>query len=112
MRAWASRYARLVLDRCKDNKREACRVLDISYHTLQSYLRFPVHEPADPRSDLYSLGIVAYELLTGELPYTGETPMAIAYQHLSDRVPAPSSSAPGTGGPGRPATVTTDPAGS
>ena len=42
----ASRYARLVLDRCKDNKREACRILDISYHTLQSYLRFPVHEPA------------------------------------------------------------------
>ena len=45
LRAWASRYARLVLDRCKDNKREACRILDISYHTLQSYLRFPVHEP-------------------------------------------------------------------
>ena len=54
-------------------------------------------EPADPRSDLYSLGIVAYELLTGELPYTGETPMAIAYQHLSDRVPAPSRSAPEVG---------------
>jgi beta-lactam-binding protein with PASTA domain len=51
-------------------------------------------EPADPRSDLYSLGIVAYELLTGELPYTGETPMAIAYKHLSDRVPKPSRSAP------------------
>src|SRR3989454_4966694 len=50
-------------------------------------------EPADPRSDLYSLGIVAYELLTGELPYTGETPMAIAYKHLSDRVPKPSRSA-------------------
>ena len=48
-------------------------------------------EPADPRSDLYSLGIVGYELLTDALPFTGETPMAIAYKHLSDRVPAPSS---------------------
>jgi len=55
LRAWASRYARLVLDRCGGNKREACSVLDISYHTLQSHLRFPVHdgrshaaEPADP----------------------------------------------------------------
>jgi DNA-binding NtrC family response regulator len=47
LRAWASRYARLVLNRCDGNKREACRVLDISYHTLQSYLRFPVHGEAD-----------------------------------------------------------------
>ena len=51
-------------------------------------------EPADPRSDLYSLGIVAYELLTGKLPFTGETAMSVAYKHLSDRVPAPSSVAP------------------
>ena len=51
-------------------------------------------EPADPRSDLYSLGIVAYELLTGKLPFTGETAMAIAYKHLSDRVPPPSSILP------------------
>ncbi len=40
MRAWGARYARLVVDRCKGNKREACRVLDISYHTLVSYLRY------------------------------------------------------------------------
>jgi eukaryotic-like serine/threonine-protein kinase len=52
-------------------------------------------EPADPRSDLYALGIVGYELLTDRLPFTGETPMAIAYKHLSDRVPAPSAVAQG-----------------
>src|SRR5207344_759900 len=51
-------------------------------------------EPADPRSDLYSLGIVTYELLTGKLPFTGETAMSIAYKHLSDRVPAPSAIEP------------------
>ena len=45
--AWTSRYARLVLERCQGNKREACRVLDISYHTLQAYLRFPSSEEDD-----------------------------------------------------------------
>ncbi len=40
MRAWGSRYARLVLERCHNNKRQACRILDISYHTLQAYLRY------------------------------------------------------------------------
>jgi DNA-binding NtrC family response regulator len=46
LRTWASRYARLILDRCHDNKREACRVLGISYHTLQAYLRYPTGDPA------------------------------------------------------------------
>jgi DNA-binding NtrC family response regulator len=46
LRTWASRYARLILDRCQDNKREACRVLGISYHTLQAYLRYPAGDPA------------------------------------------------------------------
>ena len=39
MRAWGSRYARLMLERCGRNKRRTCEVLGISYHTLQSYLR-------------------------------------------------------------------------
>jgi transcriptional regulator with PAS, ATPase and Fis domain len=39
MREWGSRYARLVLERCHNNKRRACRELGISYHTLQAYLR-------------------------------------------------------------------------
>jgi transcriptional regulator with PAS, ATPase and Fis domain len=40
MRAWASRYARLVFERCGRNKRRASELLDISYHTLDAYLRF------------------------------------------------------------------------
>ena len=47
MRAWGSRYARLVLERCSNNKRMACRELGISYHTLQGYLRF---RPGAPRT--------------------------------------------------------------
>ena len=38
LRAWAARYVRLVLQRCAYNKRDACQMLDISYHTLQTYL--------------------------------------------------------------------------
>jgi two-component system, NtrC family, response regulator HydG len=40
LRMWGSRYARLVFERCGRNKRRACRLLDISYHTLQTYLRY------------------------------------------------------------------------
>ena len=40
LREWGSRYARVVLDRCNHNKREACRMLGISYHTLQAYLTY------------------------------------------------------------------------
>jgi transcriptional regulator with PAS, ATPase and Fis domain len=40
LRAWGSRYARLVYERCGRNKRRTCRWLDISYHTLVAYLRY------------------------------------------------------------------------
>jgi len=39
LRSWGTRYAQLVFERCGRNKRTACRVLDISYHTLRGYLR-------------------------------------------------------------------------
>jgi len=52
LRAWASRYAKLVLERSGHNKRKACRALGISYHTLQAHLRYrgertPVPEVRD-----------------------------------------------------------------
>jgi DNA-binding NtrC family response regulator len=51
LRAWGRRYARLMLDRCGGNKRQACRVLDISYHTLQAYLR-PASDSPPSESDV------------------------------------------------------------
>ncbi|MFC4244817.1 Stk1 family PASTA domain-containing Ser/Thr kinase [Gryllotalpicola reticulitermitis] len=45
---------------------------------------------ADTRSDIYAIGIMIYEMLTGEQPFQGEQPMQIAYQHANDTVPRPS----------------------
>src|SRR6266545_295559 len=48
----------------------------------------------DQRSDLYSVGIVLYELLTGTVPFNGETPVEIAMRHLSDTPQPPSIKRP------------------
>jgi beta-lactam-binding protein with PASTA domain/predicted Ser/Thr protein kinase len=50
---------------------------------------------ADARADVYACGIMLFELLTGRPPYQGPTPLQVAYQHLNEDVPPPSSLVPG-----------------
>ncbi|CAB4549627.1 unannotated protein [freshwater metagenome] len=50
-----------------------------------------VRGQADARSDVYSLGVMAFEMLTGKQPYSGDQALQIAYQHANSNIPAPSS---------------------
>jgi formylglycine-generating enzyme required for sulfatase activity len=51
-------------------------------------------KPIDSRSDIYSLGIVLYQMVVGDVPYKADTPMAVVYKHINDPLPLPRQRVP------------------
>lgn len=70
------------------NYREALKAKGITFGSV--YYESPeqaLKKPPDSKSDVYSLGVVLYEMLTGQVPYIASEPVAIANQHIMDPVP-------------------------
>lgn len=63
-------------------------------HNLSQFSYYQAPEtisgaPVTPAADIYGLGVILFEMLTGSLPYTGETPLIIATRHQKDPIPSP-----------------------